>query len=46
LKKAKYRFQNKITPEALTAITLMIAISDPTEKQKMIDLVILLLTGK
>lgn len=46
LKKAKYKFQNKITPEALTAITLMIAISNPKEKQKMIDFVILLLTGK
>lgn len=46
LQKAKYKFQDKITPEALTAITLMIAISDPKEKQKMIDLVVLLLTGK
>lgn len=46
LQKAKYHFHHKITPEALTAITLMIAISDPKEKQKMIDLVILLLSGK
>jgi len=46
LQKSKYKFQDKITPEALTAITLLIATSDPTEKQKMTDLVILLLTGK
>jgi prophage maintenance system killer protein/prophage antirepressor-like protein len=46
LQKAKYTFQDKITPEALTAITLMIAISDPKEKQKMVELVILLLIGK
>jgi death-on-curing family protein len=46
LQKAKYSFRDKITPEALTAITLMIAISDPKEKQKMIDLLILLLSGK
>ena len=46
LQKTKYRFRNKITPEALIAITLLIATSDPKEKQKMIDLVILLLTGE
>jgi len=45
LQKAKYRFIDKITPEALTVITLLIATSNPKEKQKMIDLVILLLTG-
>ena len=46
LQKAKIPFQHKITPEALTAITLMIAISDPKDKQKMVDLVRLLLTEK
>jgi len=46
LQKAKYGFIDKITPQALTAITLLIAISDPKDKQRMIDLVILLLTGK
>lgn len=46
LQKAQYKFRDKITPEALTAITLMIAISDPKDKQRMIDLVILLLRGK
>lgn len=46
LQKAKYNFQDKITPEALTAITLLIATSDPKDKQKMVDLVILLLSSK
>lgn len=46
LQKTKYNFQNKITPEALTAITLLIATSDPKDKQKMIDLTILLLSRK
>jgi prophage maintenance system killer protein len=46
LQKAKYGFRDKITPEALTAITLLIATSDPKDKQRMVDLVILLLTGK
>lgn len=46
LQKTKYNFRDKITPEALTAITLLIAISDPKEKERMVDLVILLLIGK
>ncbi len=46
LQKVKYKFREKITPEALTAITLFIAISDPKDKQKMIDLIILLLNGE
>jgi death-on-curing family protein len=46
LQKTGYDFQSKITPEALTAITLLIATSDPKDKQKMTDLVILLLSGK
>lgn len=46
LQKTKYNFQNTITPEALTAITLLIATSDPKDKQKMIDLTILLLSRK
>lgn len=45
LQKTKYSFKDKITPEALTAITLLIATSDPKDKQNMVDLVILLLTG-
>lgn len=43
LRKAKYNFANKITPEALTAITLFIAESKPKEKDKMIGLILLLL---
>jgi len=46
LQKAKIPFQHKITPEALTAITLLIATSNPKDKDKMIDLVSLLLSKK
>jgi len=46
LQKAEYSFRGKISPEALTAITLLIAQSHPQEKERMIDLVILLLSGK
>lgn len=35
LQKANIAFRHKITPEALTAITLLIATSDPKEKEKM-----------
>lgn len=43
LQKSWYVFRGKITPEALTAITLLIATSDPKEKDKVIWLVMLLL---
>ena len=43
LQKAGLRFQEKITPETLTALTLLIAESDPGEKDKMIGLVLLFL---
>jgi death-on-curing family protein len=46
LEKSNYNFKSKITPEALTAITLLIAISKPVEKQKIVDLIILLLNEK
>jgi len=46
LQQTNYPFRNKITPEALTAITLLIAVSSPKDKQKMTELVILLLSGK
>lgn len=46
LQKARYTFRDKITPEALTAITLLIATSDPKDKERIVDLVILLLQGK
>lgn len=45
LQKCRYWFRDRITPEALVAITLMIAISDNKEKQRMIDIVMLLLRG-
>lgn len=35
-----------MTPEALTALTLLLAESDPKEKDKMIGLVLLLISGK
>lgn len=43
LKKAGYPFQGKINPEALTALTLLIAESNPADKEKMIGIVKLLL---
>ena len=43
LQKTGLRFQEKITPETLTALTLLIAESDPREKDKMVGLVLLLL---
>lgn len=46
LQKAGLEFTSKITPEALTAITLLIAESKPDSKERMIGLVILLLTGE
>lgn len=38
-----YNFRSKITPETLTSITLLIATSDPQDKQRVVDLVMLLL---
>jgi len=46
LQKSGVDFKGKLTPEALTSITLLIAESNPSSKQRMIGLVILLLTGK
>lgn len=43
LQKAGYRFREKITPQALTAITLLIATSDPKDKDRIVWLVIMLL---
>ena len=43
LQKAKYSFSHKITPEALTTLTLLIAESDPKEKDKLVGLILLLL---
>ncbi len=46
LQKAGIDFKGKVTPEALTSITLLIAESDADNKSRMVGLVILLLTGK
>jgi len=43
LQKAKIEFKNKINPNTLTTLTLLIAQSNPKEKQKMIWLILLLL---
>jgi len=43
LKKARLKSYYKITPEALTALTLLIAESNPKDKEKMVGLVLLLL---
>ena len=46
LQKAGIDFKGRVTPEVLTSITLLIAESNPASKERMIGLVILLLTGK
>lgn len=46
LQKVGFDYRHKITPEALTAITLLIAQSDPKDKDRIVWLVVLLLTGK
>lgn len=43
LQKANFNFTKKISPETLTTLTLLIAISAPKEKEKMIGLILLLL---
>jgi len=43
LQKSKIHFENKITPETLTALALLIAESNPKEKEKITGLVLLLL---
>jgi death-on-curing family protein len=43
LQKANYNFTHKISPEALTTLTLLIATTNPNEKEKMIGLILLLL---
>ena len=45
LSKAGVRYNDKITPEALTAITLLVAESDPKDKDRIIGLVLLMLKG-
>ena len=43
LQKAGFHFQNKITPETLATLTILIAESHPKEKEKMVGIVLLLL---
>lgn len=43
LQKAKILNTNKITPEALTALTLLVAESDPKEKEQVTGLIVMLL---
>lgn len=43
LRKVGFNFQSTITPEALTAITLLVAESNPKDKERIVGLVILLL---
>lgn len=45
LQKANIKFEDKISPETLTTLTLLIATSDPGEKDKMIGLVLLILSS-
>lgn len=46
LQKYNYPFKDKITPQALTAITLLVATSSPKDKERMIKLITLLLLSK
>lgn len=46
LQKAKISFQNKINPETLATLTLLIAESHPKDKEKMIGIILLLLNTK
>ena len=46
LQKANYDFMTRVSPETLTAITLLIAESKPQEKEKMIGIILLILNTK
>ena len=46
LQKAGFHFRDRINPEALTTLTILIAESNPTDKGKMIGIVRLLLNAK
>jgi hypothetical protein len=43
LQRAGIKFQHKITPEALTVITLLVAESKPKDKDRIIGLLLMLL---
>jgi len=44
LQQTAFDYQQLITPQTLTTLTLLIAISNPSEKDKLIGLVLLLLS--
>lgn len=46
LHKAGYDFKDKVSPQTLTTLTLLVAESNPTDKEKMIGIVKLLLNSK
>ncbi|MDX9971275.1 MAG: hypothetical protein RBS56_05250 [Candidatus Gracilibacteria bacterium] len=46
LRKSNLLDSNRITPEALTALALLIAESNPKDKEKMVGIVLLLIGGK
>ncbi len=46
LQKIWYEFKSKITPQTLATLTILIAQSDPKEKEKMVWLILLLLIWK
>jgi len=46
LQKARYHFKEKISPETLTTLTILIAESNPVDKEKMIGIVLLLLNSE
>lgn len=46
LARAKVLDTTRITPPALTAITLLVAESDPAHKDKMVGLILTMLTRK
>jgi len=43
LRKMHFDFSDKITPESLTTLTLLVAESKPKDKEKIIGLILLLL---
>lgn len=45
LQKANYSFRDKISPETLTTLTILLAESNPVDKDKMIGIVLLLLNA-
>lgn len=46
MRKVGFNFESTITPEALTAITLLVAESNPKDKERIVGLIILLLKNK